>query len=101
MGIDVERWGAEKTDQRLAAFAGEVHRQSGGRGDRSDDRNPSRERLLDDLERRASAHNQDVISERKQIVEEGAANCFVDRIMTADILPENNQVAIRSKIAAA
>ena len=48
--IDIERRRPQKTDQRLAAFAGKIYRERRWRGNGRDDRNSGRERFLHDLQ---------------------------------------------------
>src|SRR3982750_999442 len=58
--VDIERIAAHESDQRDAAFAREVDRERRRRRHRGDDRHAGEDCLLDDLERRAPAHAQDV-----------------------------------------
>ena len=59
--VNVESRWTKKADERLVAFASKVDRQRGGRRDGGDDRNPGRERFLNDLERRTPTDDHNVI----------------------------------------
>ena len=44
--------------------------------------------------RGAAADDENMTIQWQQIVEEGAADCFVDRVMTPNVFAQNNQIAV-------
>ena len=97
--INVERWRAQKADQCLIVFAREIYRQRRWRGDRRDNRNAGGERFLHDLERGAPADEEKMSIQRQEAVEKSAADCFIDRIMPADIFAHDLQIAANIEYA--
>src|SRR5215208_3432423 len=73
-GVNVHRASANKSRQRLSAFAREFHRQAGGGGDRGDDGNAGRMRFLHHLKRGASAEERNVAMQRRALFEKRRAD---------------------------
>src|SRR4051794_8859932 len=91
VGIKIECRRSQKTDQGLAAFPREIHRERRRRRDRRDNWYSSGERFLDDLERRATADGQDVAVERQESIEQGSSDRLVDGVVASDIFPHDDR----------
>src|SRR5205085_4017711 len=59
----------------------------------ADYRNASGERLLHDFERGAPAHQQHVSRERELVLQQSATEDLVHRVMTANVLARNHELA--------
>lgn len=92
--VDVERWRPQKTDQRLIAFTREAHGQRGRCRHRRDDRDPGRKRFLHDFKRGTSTDEKNVSIERQESIEQRPPDHLVDRIVPANIFPDDDQFAV-------
>ena len=91
-GIEVEPAVADEPGERHPGLRREVHRQARRRRHRGDDRDRGRERLLDDLEARTAAHEQDR-RRRTWIGAEAPADHLVDRVVASDVLTRREEIA--------
>ena len=97
--VDVEAVAAQKADQRLIRSLGQIARQAGWRRNGDQHRNAGLQRLLDDLEGGAPAHHEDVPAEGDQLTIDGVADDLVDCVVTPDILPDGERLAIHREQA--
>ena len=74
-------------------MAGEIDGEAGGGGDGGGDGDAGGEGFLHDFERGASADEEDVVGERKFLIQESPAEDFIDGVMAADIFAHNEEVS--------
>src|SRR5512135_1726944 len=94
MRVDVEILAAKKSDQRDAALPGKIDRQARRRGHGRDHRDAGNERLLHDLERRASADEQDAVRERQALLNHHPPDDFVDGVVPPDVFSHRLEHAL-------
>ena len=94
MGVDVEGWRSQETDQGLAAFARKIHRERRRSGDRGNDWDSAGERFLDDFQRGPAANNEDLFLEWQKPIEKRPPERLVDGVVAADIFPHDDPFPI-------
>ena len=93
MRVQVHPAIAQEADERLPRVLRQRHRQARGRRYRGHDRDSRCERLLKDFKRGTPADKQHVVRQRRQPGQQGPSDCLVHRVVTANVFPENDQLA--------
>src|SRR5580704_10668658 len=91
-GVDVHGRAAQEPDQGETCFLGQVDGERGRRGDRSEQRDAAQDRLLHQLEGRASADQQHAPGKREPVREERPAHQLVHGVVPADILADRDEL---------
>jgi hypothetical protein len=84
MRVHVHAAVSQEANQTLTALGSKFHRELGWRQHRGDHWHACGQRLLHDLKRSASRHDQDVSHEREQAVEQAVSDNLVDGVVPAD-----------------
>ena len=94
VSVEVESILAEEADECLAACFCEVYGQAGRGGDGGNDGDAGGEGFLKNLEGGPSADEQDAFIQWEGVDECAMSNHFIDRIVSAHIFPQHQQLSI-------
>src|SRR5438105_15738982 len=90
IGIDIHPTVSEEACECLPACLSKFYRQTRGRGDRCHHRKPARESFLHDFEGASATQHEDVPIERQKALEQTVTENFIDGVMTAHVLAQND-----------
>ena len=93
MRVNVHCLTSQKADEGLTSLLREINHEAAWRRNGGDERNSAGEGFLDDLKRHPAADEQDVLVERQQAMHERVAENLVERVVTAHVLAQNDEIA--------